>query len=138
MLDGMNVDVLCKVAFEVFERGRSINTGAPPVFNLRGEFKLSDLLSHGQTATGRAVERVSYSRWYQAAQSWCSNDSSHPLTALMPHIDSDSPPLASAGSHISAACKAAVGPELTAALLHCSGMEAFSVALAGGPWSMVL
>ena len=51
------------------------------VYNIRGEFSLSSLMSSLMLDAARAqtpVQRVPYSEWYAAAQQWCRDDATHP------------------------------------------------------------
>ena len=118
VMDGLNVDAFCAAAFSLFQH----STRA--VYNIRGEFKLSQLLPLLQP--GVSVERVAYKNWHEAATSWCRDDSTHSLAALMPHIDPSSPPLTSAGPMLSTAGRAVIGRGLTETLLHCRGFGAFA------------
>jgi hypothetical protein len=141
-VDGMNVDAFCQGAYAVFEHGcgncSGEDTGGPsPVYNMRGEFTLAELLKQiplQPTGERVVIERIPYSEWYETALRWCHDEPAHPLAALLPHIDSCAPPLSSAGPSLSAKCRAVIGPQLAAALLHCSGFGAMSKELREGPW----
>merc|ERR1712183_393189 len=100
---------------------------APAVYSMRGCFSLESLVK----ACGPDIKRVPFAVWRAAAVTKCQEDPAHPLAALLPHIDSACPPLASPGVDLlSMHCRAAASPDLCKCASRATGAEAFLAELA--------
>lgn len=128
MMDGMNVDTLCELAWALFERGR------PEVYSLRGAFPVRSLASAlDDIAVASSVRLVRYEEWYETMSRQCAADATHPMVPLLPHLDSRCPPFASPAPLVellSKRCLDALGPTMASrALAGAGGMVAFAAEL---------